>query len=425
MRGYDNGEVLVFDANCKVTEAQKEVNSLYVNENKAAWLGDFSTYNGWLGNEEFLRGKVYFGGEADENRYMRKWDGVTVIEPITDNTDPNNIIKYVYSVFDLVSLQKGSHHTVLLNANVDLDGDKDAKRNRFNPISGISVKLDGGIYDEQGNLIGKNSIYNLYIEETSEWTGFIKEAKSGTHKNLTFVNSAVIDHYITASNGSQDFGYAGTLTPFVNGANSYIVDNVDVENGYVFGLGKIGGLIGFVSSDTKSFECKNCDVTGTTVKNEKGKTQEVFLDIAGLFQVKFNAHGEAGGLIGMLMGYSAISNCHVTGSTMDCYGEDNFKMNAFIAKVDIAGRHVNHFIGNVRTPGGQTIKIDDCSATNNTYVTEDGKREDNHTSGKSTKLIGEAYFLYYQKLSGFKYTTVYYDTKGSVKVDGVEVLPNV
>ncbi len=152
------------------------------------------------------------------------------------------------------------------------------------------------------------------------------------------------------------------------------------------------------------------------------------MNVSGLFKIEFYGQGEAGGLIGMIMGNTKIANCHVSNSTMDCYGEDNFKLNAGLAKVDIAGRHVNHFIGNVRTVGGSKTSINNCTAINNTYITSDGKRKDTHSKVENaTDLIGEAYFLYYQKISfpSFKYTTVYYDTKGSVTVNDKEVLPNV
>lgn len=402
LRGYDNDERLSFTG-CAVANGISGLDSYYKETNKACFVnGNFSTNDAWLGNEECYRGTVTFNG----NRFVPKWDGTTKVTPLI-GSDATGTYQAIYSAFDLANLQGESQGYVKFMEDVDLGGvprdeeqsDNTLGDNWFTPIKSITT-LEGN----------NKTIWNLYVEESSEWTGFIKAA-SGTsiHRNISFENATIICHFITT--GGQDMGYAGILTPYVNGANSYTAENVRVNNSFVFGLGKIGGLIGFVSADTQSFKCKDCSVTNSTVKNIEGITDEEFLTILS-YSITFKAHGEAGGLIGMIMGNADIDDCRTTGVTMDCYGVNNWKLNVLLASVDIPGRYVNQFIGNIRTVGGSKTTIDNCTVSGNTYL----NREDNHST--SVKIIGKAYYLYYKALGSTKPV----DTKGSVKVDGKEII---
>ncbi len=420
--GYDNGETLSFDSDCSATDNTIDYPSMYREGNEGEWLAgnEYGKYNGWLGNEEYYRGIVNYG----DSRFIPKWDGKTAIEPLKIDNEVDGY--YIYSAFDLAYLQGKTPATVIFKNNVDLGGNRDTKTNPFTPIERVTTLLDGGMYDANGDCTDEYAIYNLYIEETQAMTGFIREARGGTHKNLTFENSSVIVHYITSNN--QDIGYAGTLTPYVNGAASYAVENINVNNGYVFGLGKIGGLIGFVSADTKSFTAKSCDITCSTIENEIGKTAQpfkkeiTFLELTVSVSTSFYAQGEAGGLIGMIMGNSEVSDCHVSHTKMACYGEEDKDVPVKVgwltlANLHVEGRHVNNFIGNIRTAGGQTITITDCTATDNEYDMTDGKRKDDpykKNTSTSTNLVGKPYYLHHS-LKDF-------DTKGSVTIDGVEFL---
>ncbi len=420
LRGYDNNETLTFEADCSVGDNNTiDYASMYKDGNEGEWLAanDYSNFNGWLGNEECYRAIVKYG----ENRFVPKWDGTIKITPLTENSTT-----VIYSAFDLADLQGKNFTNVVFKENVDLGGNREAKTNSFTPIGSIKY-LDGGNY----------TLYNLYVE-VDDMGGFISQAVGeSTHENLTFENSSVVVHFVTLN--GEDRGYAGTLTPAVWSGTNYVVSNIKVNNGYVFGLGKIGGLIGFIDSGTTGSTVKDCTVTGTTVKNEKGKTQELFEKSAAgaTVSMKFYAHGEAGGLIGMLMGNSAISNCHVTNSTMDCYGEADQSQQVtvlfFPVKVTVQGRHVNNFIGDIRTAGywigdeqyPNIVTIDNCSATNNTYITTDGKRKDEpfdfsfrsgwSTTTNTTNLVGTVYYLNVVKI-------VQVDPKGSVKIDGKDFM---
>ncbi len=407
--GYDKGETLTF-TNCSKNNAPKAITSHYSEGNEATWTAgtDFSTYNAYLGKEVYYRGIINYGA----TRFIPAWDGETKVVPLTENG-----YELIWSPFDLANLQGKSPANVLFKQDVDLAGDRVSKKNAFTPILQITKHLNGD---------GK-TLYNLYVE-VDDMGGFIAQgAGSQIHENLTFENSAVVVHFVTLN--GEDRGYAGTLTPVVWSGTGYTVRNIKINNSYVFGLGKIGGLIGYIDGGTTASTIKDCTVTGTTVKNEKGKTQELFEKSAAgqTVSMKFYAHGEAGGLLGMLMGNCAISNCHVTNSTMDCYGEANQSQKVFwVVTVTVQGRHVNNFIGNIRTPGywiGDTqysnvITIDGCSATNNTYITTDGKRKDDpykKSSRVTTNLVGEPYYLNVARI-------VQVDPKGSVKIDGIEFL---
>ena len=142
----------------------------------------------------------------------------------------------------------------------------------------------------------------------------------------------------------------------------------------------------------------------------------------GTFSVSatFNTEGESGGFIGFMSDTaSTITNCHTSNVTMKCFGQDNQTKNiqgklfGFIPVVypyNIAGRHVNHFIGDIRTINGEAYVINGCTATGNTYAT--GYRKDINSSGKG-ELIGCCYIVGVANLVG--------DTKGSVTVDGTQM----
>ena len=391
LRGYDYNETLQFNSNCTLTlsatvRSADEFVSPYREGNEGAWLADndYSKYDGWLGDEECYRGTVMYG----DNRFIPCWDGTTKITPLTDRTT-----KLIYSAFDLASLQGSSHTAVTFKEDVDLGGDRATNKNPFTPINTI------------GTLDGENhKLYNLNIFYKSWIVGFIN-GTSGTetvHRNLHFVNSSVR----ADMTGSEAQVYVGTLCPNVN--TKYTVSNITVTNGYVLGLGKVGGLIGFVTTEeTASLECNQCKVKSSTIENIEGKYEDVFgMESLGL-TATFNPHGEAGGLIGFLGNDATITECQVNDCNINCYGQNDQTLRVLFVSYTVPGRHVNRFIGDIMTISGDAIVIKDCSATGNTF----GQRtEDRHSyrSGWSTvycDLVGRAYYL-----------SVRGDTKGSVKI---------
>lgn len=268
LRGYDNKETLQFNNNCTLTlsatvRSADEFVSPYREGNEGAWLADndYSKYNGWLGDEECYRGTVMYG----DKRFIPCWDGITKITPLTDGTT-----KLIYSAFDLASLQGSGHAAVTFKEDVDLGGDRATNKNPFTPISTIST-LDGG----------DKTIYNLYINVTN-WIGAFIGASSGTtsHKNLNFSNSSVL---VKPSSGSE-LAYAATLCAYIEG--SYTAENIKIDNAYVLGISKSGGLNGYVTSGTTFYTAKQCSVNNLRLENS-------YLHLTG---ETFAASGEMGGI---------------------------------------------------------------------------------------------------------------------------------
>lgn len=326
LRGYDNKETLQFNNNCTLTlsatvRSADEFVSPYREGNEGAWLADndYSKYNGWLGDEECYRGTVMYG----DKRFIPCWDGITKITPLTDGTT-----KLIYSAFDLASLQGSGHAAVTFKEDVDLGGDRATNKNPFTPISTIST-LDGG----------DKTIYNLYINVTN-WIGAFIGASSGTtsHKNLNFSNSSVL---VKPSSGSE-LAYAATLCAYIEG--SYTAENIKIDNAYVLGISKPGGLNGYVTSGTTFYTAKQCSVNNLRLENS-------YLHLTG---ETFAASGEMGGLVGFIQQSALVESCSVTNSVINC-------SNSVL-------RHVNQFIGTIRLDNSShRIDINKCNVSGNIY----------------------------------------------------------
>ena len=89
---------------------------------------------------------------------------------------------------------------------------------------------------------------------------------------------------------------------------------------------------------------------------------------------------------------------------MNCVGVNNGKV---LWTLKYAGRHVNEFIGDIRTTAGQTIRItlDEKNFTGNTYK----NRKDQYSG---CKYIGHCYYTSIGALG-----MGIYDTKGTVYVN--------
>ena len=326
LRGYDNKETLQFNNNCTLTlsatvRSADEFVSPYREGNEGAWLADndYSKYNGWLGDEECYRGTVMYG----DKRFIPCWDGITKITPLTDGTT-----KLIYSAFDLASLQGSGHAAVTFKEDVDLGGDRATNKNPFTPISTIST-LNGG----------DKTIYNLYINVTN-WIGAFIGASSGTtsHKNLNFSNSSVL---VKPSSGSE-LAYAATLCAYIEG--SYTAENIKIDNAYVLGISKSGGLNGYVTSGTTFYTAKQCSVNNLRLENS-------YLHLTG---ETFAASGEMGGLVGFIQQSALVESCSVTNSVINC-------SNSVL-------RHVNQFIGTIRLDNSShRIDINKCNVSGNIY----------------------------------------------------------
>lgn len=376
-RGYNNAEKLTFSADCNDSSATFGASakaSYYTTANAACWFTDaqntFGKYSGWLGCEEFYRGTVNYGAV----RYIPKWDGTTKIDPLTEQQTINDTavtVKLIYSAFDLAKCAGTNPGSIKFMEHVDLGAKV------FNPLTGLST------------LIGENkTIYNLKVETTfnnNSWVGggFVRKCSAATIENITFKDA---DVKVTHVEGSEGDAYASIVCGTAEGTNT--MTNVKVIGGKLYGCNKMGGIAGYM---TGTFTATNCVVDGLNIEN---------YDSGGKDSFGFKANGEVGGAFGFLAANATISGCYVKNTTLNCVGVNNGRALIFFK---YAGRHVNEFIGDIRTPAGQTIRItlEENNFTGNTYK----NRKDQYSG---CKYIGHCY-----------YTTILtiQDTKGTVYVN--------
>lgn len=442
LNGYDYGETLTFDAECAadVNTAVADYVSSYTSQNQSCFLtATESKYDQYLGSESNRRGTVNYGTQ----RIVPKWDGSTVVEPLVESN-----IKLIYSAYDLAKLQKSSHSAVTFKTEVDLGGYK------FDPIKSIT-NLDGE----------NNTIYNLKVDMVHDGTGaaFIQLATgTTTHKDITFIGADIKNvhnpnipapNYGNTNDGGAGNAYAGTLVSHSGG--TYTVTNVHVKNGKVYAVCKMGGLVGYVGGN---LNMSSCSVDQYLVENYEPGIPNYYtlpsgymdiylqqfqdntitngaLAILGIHKIPeygrvnmlqwWYTQGEAGGLIGFVKSPKAvIDGCSVTNTTINCTGQpdkpvvanvwdknDFDTSNPYVSgkpifargNTDIAGRHVNQFIGDVvsaRASENGTdydVTISNYTVSGNKYGNTDASSTNayNHdyASGKYCEVVGCAYYV--------------------------------
>ena len=396
-----------------------------------------------LGGERYCRGEVYYEG----SRFYAKWDGIRSVTMITEVVD--GITRYlVQSPYDLASAQAQKY---AITKALVFKTDVDMGKHIFKPIEYV-INLDGENHE----------LHNLKVDvvhnaANNYGAGFIVYANNATtHKDLTFVGAdvncthdtsiATPAYGVTEDNGAGN-AYAGILVSRswrtaikddagnTTGYTDYYVSNVHVKNSKVRGVCKVGGLIGACRGQVY---INNCSVDNSIVENYDPKVvnyysmkKSIDASFLGTYIVEglqwWYTAGECGGLIGFLEAhYAEITNCSVTNTAINCTGQPNkdvvanvwkssdYKEGAYAsgksvtlkAVTTIAGRHVNQFIGDVRSrrtetqqkngTGEYTNKILNYTVSGNTYngVAADSANEYNHNyaSGKYCPVVGCAYY---------------------------------
>ena len=421
LSGYDNNEALSFDSECEATEVSVS-DSVYTKANNSAWAGDVDDkYDGWLGAENYRRAKVTFGGV----RLAPRWDGKTVTaktDLLLYNGESN---KYeVHSPFDLAGVRNAtaSPAALYLMENVDMHGQgadgnffvhekftrskcASADDNKFTAFSSIALL--------EGNNKG---IYNLALNANgSDRYAFILSGNNGDiHRNTSFHNCCTVVPHIVGTDGGQtvDKSYGATVVLSVGGA-TYTMNNVHAYECKVFALQKTGILAGRLVSTTKA-TINNCSVNKCYIENYKCEEHKELFEES-IVSAEFYSYGEIGGIIGFINYNAEISNCSVTNTMIHAYGQKDKQGNIanFIKAGNIPGRHVNQFVGDIRSKEGYTVNISNCSVSGNGY-TQDNH---NHSKGTSIPIIGEAYCL------GAKIFIIGQkgDKKGTVKVQNITI----
>ena len=396
-----------------------------------------------LGGEKYCRGEVY----VDDARFQPEWDGKRSVAILTEAVD--GITRYlIYSPYDLASAQAQKYSTtkaLVFMTDVDMGG------HLFKPIEYV-INLDGGNHE----------LHNLKVDivhnaASNYGAGFIVYANNATtHKDLTFVGADIncrhddsipVPAYGETDDNGAGNAYAGVLVSrswrtaikddagTTTGYTNYNVSNVHVRNSKVRGVCKVGGLIGACRGQVY---IDNCSVDNSIVENYDPQIvnyytmkKSVSASILGNYIVEglqwWYTAGECGGLIGFLEAhYAEITNCAVTNTQINCTGQPNkevianvwssssfvegaYKSGASVttrASTTIAGRHINQFIGDVRSrrsesqqengTGEYTNKILNYTLSGNTYngVAADSTNDHNHNyaSGKYCEAIGCAYY---------------------------------
>ena len=387
-----------------------------------------------LGGERYCRGEVYIDGV----RIFTKWDGKRSNTILTDTIDGKTCY-LIYSPYDLAKAQGASYgdtNVLLFKNDIDMGG------HAFTPINYVR-NLDGA----------SHSLYNVKVERTHDaannrGAGFVVYASgTTTHKDLTIVgaditcnhdSSLAMPAYGVTDDHGEGNAYAGTLVSRAEG--TYTVRNVHIRNSKVRGVCKVGGLIGSCRGSSTVAVVDNCSVANSTIENydpkvvnyykmTKSMSVNIFttinLVVEGL-QWWYTA-GECGGLIGFLHAKTAtVSNCSVTNTAINCTGQPNKEVVANVwdkssyvegaytsgkslytrAVTTIAGRHVNQFIGDLRSSrtetqasnnsGEYTTTISDYTVSGNTYngVSAESINDYNHNyaSGKYCEVVGCAYY---------------------------------
>ncbi len=447
--GYNNNEKLYF-VDCSATNAtlvplydqgalhaQTAVLS-YCEAHRADFCEttlDSATDN-LLGGERYCRGMVYYNGE----RFFAEWDGKRSATMLTEVVD--DVTYYlIYSPYDLAKAQGTKYNLtkpIRFKVDVDMGG------HLFNPVQYI--------YDLDGE---NHELHNLKIEQTYDavntlGAAFIRQANNwSTHKNLTFVGADITcNHdasiaapaYGNTEDGGAGNAYAGVLASRSwrteikdadgNGTGTYTdykVSNVHVRDSKVRGVCKVGGLIGACRGQVY---IDNCSVDNCVIENYDPQIVNYYTMLSTVSSLNYVVDGlqwwytagECGGLIGFLETNTAeITNCSVINSQINCTGQPNKDVVANIwdssawtegtyvsgteirgnATTTIAGRHINQFIGDVRSRRKEgnsdyVMKVLNYTVLGNSYngVAAESTNDYNHNyaSGSYCEIAGCVYY---------------------------------
>lgn len=377
LNGYDANEVVDMK-NCQVSTTFVGL------DDKAA--SSVSIYpDRKIGGHKYMNGHVCFDGLE----FVTPWDGITISEPI--------LVDDAYQVYTGEELAWFQGKTV--TQKIRICKDIDLGGHNFAPI--YKAQYIDGFKSE-----GKNyEIRNLKVvrEKCGKEDGgaFIRQASGTTvHKNITFRGADISAfHDPAAEHGNA---YCATLCGNMTG--TYTMENVHAYDGKLYGVNKMGGLLGRVYATAT---VKNCSVSGYTIENyEVNDKPEVFEKTVSFVTVKatFYPQGEIGGMIGFIQAAAQISNCHVYNSKINATGQ---KDNKDYILLIIPGRHIGTVIGDVRTSiADHVVTIDQCS------------------SDDATRAFAKSHWLDEQSGAAFIgkcYAVPVIDTKGKVVVDGKSI----
>ena len=348
------------------------------------------TEDDMIGGDKYGMAAVSVDGKAPA-----VWDGITTKEP-GRSTAAYDGVDGAYLVLDAAELAwfqgKTVTDNILIRRDINLGGQL------FAPIH-MAQYIDG----QKAN--GENAcISGLKVVRTNcgkeDGGAFIRQASGTTvHKNITFRKADIR----ATHDESADHGNAYCATLCGNMTGTYTMENVHAYDGKLYGVNKMGGLLGRVYA-TATIE--NCSVSGYYIENYQVDKPEDFGNE--LIPVIFYPQGEVGGMIGFIQGDATVSNCHVYNTEINAFGQNDKNMIFMV----VPGRHVGTVIGDIRVGNSNTafnIVINDTSSDTETENLTKQHRLDQHSGAT---FVGKCY---YAQTS---------DQKGTVTVDGKSVTIN-
>ena len=380
--GYNSGETVSLDE-CTASPASFTV--------EGAKGGDFESIfpDNLIGGHKYMNGKIYLDGLL----YVKPWDGKTTREPALSDG--------AYMVYTAEELAWFQGKTV--TKNIKICDDINLGGHLFTPL--YSASYIDGLKEDGTNC----EIRNLKVvrENCGKEDGgaFIRQATGTTvHKNITFRGADIkATHDPNADHGNA---YCATLCGNMTG--TYTMENVHAYDGKLYGVNKMGGLLGRVYATAT---IKDCSVSGYCIQNyEVNDKPETFSGTAEKLgatvtaTATFYPHGEIGGMIGFIHGNAEVSGCHVYKTQINAIGQADVKaslsgstlavlaINA-IGGFTVPGRHISTLIGDIRTGNSSSsfkITISDCSADSETESMMSSW--DKHDS--SAAFIGQCYYIY-------------------------------
>ena len=326
------------------------------------------------------------------------WDGVSTKEP-GRSTAAYDGVDGAYLVLDAAELAwfqgKTVTDNILIRRDINLGG------HTFDPLYKAQY-IDG----QKAN--GENAcIYGLKVVRENcgkeDGAAFIRQASGTTvHKNFTFRNADIkATHDPNAISTSGGNAYCATLCGNMSG--TYTMENVHAYDGKLYGVNKMGGLLGRVYATAT---IKNCSVNGYYIENyEVPEAPETFTAMGGLVSATFYPQGEIGGMIGFIHHDATINNCHVYATNINAYHQADQYGSL------VPGRHNGAVIGVVRTSSnsaGYTVTITNTSSDNETVTLS-------KANNKGFSQFSKAAFI------GKCYNVMNDDYSGTVTVDGKSV----
>ena len=374
------GMLIGFDSNETVTMSGCDVTTTYTGQDAKSQVNPHYK----IGGHKYENGVILVDGRP----YVNPWDGKTTKQPALTNS-----VYDVYTAEELAWFQGKTETTNKIHIHKDID----LAGQLFTPIYKANY-IDGNNYEIRNLKVFKNDCGK------TDGGAFIRQASGTTvHKNITFRNAdikAVHDPSQLATAGGN--AYCATLCSNLEG--TYTMENVHAVDGKLYGVNKMGGLLGRVHA---AATITGCSVTNYYIENyEVPEAPETFTALGGLVSATFYPQGEVGGMIGFIQSNTTMSDCHVYSTDINAFGQADQYYGA------VPGRHVGTVIGDVRTSSNSaayTVTITDTGADAETLSLS-------KAHNRTLNEFSNATFI------GKCYNVANDDYKGTVSVNGTKVL---